>query len=452
GLQSDSSYRFERGVDIDNVDKACVRAAELIAEICGGIIEEGIIDVYPDIVAPKQVKLRYERVSKIIGLNFTAQEIKNLLERLNFVTVSETDEELIVKVPSYRVDIEQEIDLIEEVARLYNYDNIESDFSSNINFGLSKMLPELSCPSERNQIRNYMSSRGFTEILTQNQTDPKSVQTMQIEPVRITNPLGEELSLLRTSLIPSVLKVISHNIRNGTSDLKLFEVGKCFAKNDSPDNFIKGISEYENLIVALTGLESPLQWSSSNRAFDFYDIKGICEDLIGQLNLKNIKFNTLTEHPVVSKNSMSINFKKQQIGIFGELRKNLAKQYDIEQAVFIFVLNLSQVYKLPKSVTQYTPVSHYPAITRDLAFILSSDISAGDVASTVINTGGELLRKAVLFDVYKDEKLGGDRKSLAFGLTFRAQDRTLKETEIENIVKNIIKKVEVEFSAQLRTN
>jgi phenylalanyl-tRNA synthetase beta chain len=451
-LQSDSSYRFERGVDIENVPRACKRAATLIAELTGGELVEGIIDVYPNTIEKKQVKIRFERARKIIGADIDNEIIKQLLLKLNFEIINEDEIGLTLGVPAYRVDISMEIDLIEEIARLYNYDNIESDFSSQINFGLQRIVKELSTPDLRNTIRRHYVNSGFTEVLTQNQTDPKSIEMTGIESVKISNPLGEELSLMRTSLINSTLKVVNHNIRNGSPDLKIFEIGKVFLKNDDVKSFIPGIKEEEHLIIALTGKNIPLQWGSQSKDFDFYDIKGIVEEFIELSAVKGLKLSQLPEHNLLSKNALSINIKRNPIGYFGEVKKSVLKHYDIDQKVFLAEINLTEIYSANVVTPYYEQISHFPAISRDLAFTLSDDIAAGDVLTEVRASGGEFLRESVLFDVYQGANLGENQKSLAFGLIFRAKDRTLKESEIEASLNVIINKIESKFSAKLRKN
>lgn len=451
-LQSDSSYRFERGVDYDNISKACERAATLIAELSGGILVEGLIDNYPNHIDNKYVNLRYERARKIIGTDISNEIILDLMNKLNFKIINSDNLSLMLQVPSYRVDILEEIDLIEEIARLYNYDNIKSNFSSQINFGIQRIVKELTSPDFRGTLRHHYVHNGYTEILTQNQTDPKSIEVFGVESIRISNPLGEELSQLRTSLINSSLKVVSHNLRNGSSDLKLFEIGKVFNKSDDKDNFIDGIKETENLVLVLTGNNLPVQWGSKPTLFDFYDIKGEVELFIELSKVNGLKIKELKEHSILSPNSLAVIFKKKIIGVFGEVKKSILKHYDIEQKVFLAEISLSEIYKSDKNKISYQAISHYPSINRDLAFLVANDVSSGLVLNEINSSGGEYLENLILFDVYQGSNLGDSHKSLAFSLTFRANDRTLKESEIETALNNVISSVENKFNASLRKN
>jgi phenylalanyl-tRNA synthetase beta chain len=451
-LQSDSSYRFERGVDYENVSKACQRAANLISELTGGEIVDGIIDVYPNPIPKKIIELRFDRARKIIGSNIDNLTIISLLSSLNFDIIEKSDNKISLSVPTYRVDISLEIDLIEEIARLFNYDNIESEFSSQINFGVQNTKKDLKSPELRNKIRHYLVNKGFTETITQNQIDPKSIELVGLEAVKISNPLGEELSYMRTSLMNSVLKVVNHNIRNGSPNLQIFEIGKIFNSNKNSDSFISGIKENEFLILCLTGNNTPIQWNNTTRNFDFYDIKGQIESALEKIGLKNYMFSVLNGHNLLSKNSLIITYKKKEIGCFGEVKKTILKYYDIDQPVFLAEINLSELYKTEIKSPGYEQISHFPSINRDLAFVLAKEFPAGDVLNSIKESGGEFLENVVLFDVFEGENLGNGLKSLAFSLAFRAKDRTLKENEIEFALNNIINKIENKFSANLRKN
>lgn len=450
-LQSDSSYRFERGVDFDNIDSSCCRAAELIAQLTGGEVCDGIIDIYPKKIEKALVTVRFGRARKIIGIYISDEQILAIIKSLNFEIIESEDDFVKILAPSYRVDISQEIDVIEEIARLYNYDNIKSDFTSRIDFGLQQIKEELTAPEYRNSFRNFFVNKGFAEILTQNQTDPKSIELLGDDAVKLSNPLGEDLSLMRTSLLNSALKVVSHNIRNGSNSLKIFEIGKTFKKTDRKDSFIPGILESENLLIANTGSTLPMQWATTSRNYDFYDLKGFVELFINTYGNENIKFDFKAEHPLFTKNSIGISYKKNRIGHFGEVKKTVLKHYDIEQNVFAAELELAIFYKLAKDNKSYNPISHFPAVQRDLAFLLDHQVSAGDVLNVIRQVNQTLLKEITLFDVYKGNNLEPNSKSLAFSLTFRAQDRTLKENEIDMIINDIISKVETSFSAKLRT-
>jgi len=452
GIQSDASYRFERGVDIENIIGALNRASGLIAELTGGTIDKGIIDVYPEPVEKQKIKLRYQRANDIIGIEISSNEIKDMLRRLRFDILSEDMESCLVEVPYSRVDVCLEIDLIEEIARLYNYDNIEPDYSISVSLAGENINPELTIPSLRDNISDYFVKRGFNEIITQNMLDPKTASLFNEPLVKIANPLGEELSILRPSLVPSMLKTIERNIRLGNSDLKLFEIGSTFHKvGDSFKSFIKNHFEKDELIVALTGRTEPIQWGLNERESDFYDIKGIAEELFSFVKMNNFEFiKNENEFLIFDKNSMLIKSDGEIIGSIGEVSKENLKYFDIEKPVYLLLINLNMVYSYEPSVTKYRGVSPYPSMIRDLAFIMNSNIESETVQNEIVSNGGSLLKSVILFDVYEGKSIEKGKKSLAYSLTFSSEERTLKDDEIEEILSKIVAGVEVRFDAQLR--
>ncbi len=451
-IQSDASYRFERGVDIDNITYALNRASQLIAELTGGIIDKGIIDVYPNPKEKLVLKLRYKRANDIIGINISSDDMVDMLKKLRFEPIEITNEFVSVEVPFSRVDVSMEIDLIEEIARLYNYDNIDADYSVSVSLSESKVPDKLALPELRPKISDYFIKRGFKQIITQNMIDPGSAKIFDDDYIKIANPLGEELSVMRPSIVPSILKTIEKNIRLGNNDLSLFEIGRSFHYNANlEDTFIKGYLEREELIIALVGNRSPVQWNKKDNANDFYDIKGIIEDFIDYFRFKGIKLKISTiDNPVFSKNSMTILNKKEIIGDFGEVDTELLKKFNIESKVYIANLDLSKLYKIDIEKAYYSPVSPFPKITRDLGFVLDKTTSAQSVQSEINSKGGKLLNSTSIFDVFEGKSLGEGKKSLAFSLNFSSTERTLTDEEVNLTLDKIISAVEKKFNAHLR--
>lgn len=451
GIQSEASYRFERGVDVENIISALDRAATLIAEFTGGKIDKGYIDTYPERIERKRVTMRFNRARKLIGIELSDDEMVNMLNNLKFNTQRRDEGSITVKVPYWRVDVDYEVDLIEEIARMYNYDNIEPKFSTYLNFA-GKSLPEnLSVPKLREEIRRFFVPKGINEIITYNLTDPKITKIFTDDPVRIANPLGEELSVLRYSMVPSILKVIQHNIRFGTHNLNLFEIGKTFQKDNNKDSFIEGYIEKEWLVVALTGTKRPNNWSEKADEVDFYDIKGITEELFAYLRFDGFVFEpNQTEQPVFSKNSLNVLDKKDQIGSVGEIKHDLLKKFDIEQKVFIMLIDLNELYKIKRPNPKYSPVAPYPSVLRDLGFVVDKNTNAKDIQDTISNKGGKLLKYVQVFDVYEGNSIENGKKSIAFSLSYSSPKRTLVEKEVDDSIKKIIKAVTNKFNATLR--
>jgi phenylalanyl-tRNA synthetase beta chain len=453
GLQSESSYRFERGVDFDNIIYASNRAAKLITEICGGTIESGIVDVYPEEIKNQTVTLRYGRVNDIIGTGLSPEQIDEILTALNFSIVAKAEDgsSAAFSVPTYRVDISLEIDLIEEIARMHNYDNIIPDFSVSIDSSGMGVASELSISPIRSDIREFLVANGFNEILTQNQTDPKSASLFTDSPITISNPLGEELSIMRPSLFPAMLRTIERNNRLGNFDMRLFESGKTFNPVENQQTFIAGILERQELLIAVTGNSAPMQWTSKDRNVDFYDIRGIAENLLTAIKIKRFKLIPVTNaNPVFSSNTVEIWASQTMLGYCGEIKPSLLKQFDVQQAVYAVEINLDKLYKVERREWSYTKVSPFPKMVRDLAFVLDDNISAAEILGDMQRVAGQLAKSCDVFDVYKGKGIPDGKKSMAFSISYSSTERTLTDSEVEESVNKVIKHIEEKFKGELR--
>ncbi|MEI6089821.1 MAG: phenylalanine--tRNA ligase subunit beta [bacterium] len=455
GILSDASYRYERGVNPEGLIPAADRAAQLFVEICGGKIAEGIIDVYPDKIERQQVKLRYARAAKILGFELSNEEIKSIMSRLGFVVLSENEKELLYEVSPYRVDVKAEIDLIEELARLYNYDKIEPQYYSPVDYAGSVIVDELAISPLKQKIADYMAMSGYKEIVTQHLIDPKSASLYTTDLVELANPLNEEMAVMRPTVIPSMMKIISHNQRMGNHDLQLFEIGKVFRKSHpKEETFISGYKEMEKLIIIISGSASPKQWSGKPRPVDFYDIKGSVEGLLKFFNLNDkLKFKEFPESkPGFSKNILAIYNKKQYVGVLGEVDKKIKAQYDIKLPVYMAVIDMEPFYSSVFGQNKFKAVSPYPTSQRDLAFEVAHETAAGDIYKEIVQSAGNLLTDLVVFDVYEGKGISEGMKSVAYALTYGALDRTLKDSEVDNSINNIVKSVEKRFNARLRSS
>lgn len=452
GISSDSSYRFERGADIENVPYALNRAAALIAELSGGTIAAGVLDAYPAPVQPIELQLRPARAVAIIGVEIARTEMRSLLERLGFVLVSETEEAFTVRVPTYRVDITQEIDLIEEIARLYNYNNISPSLSGSIVFAADSVPAELTVLPHRVQLQAFLPSAGFHEILTQNMADPASAALFTENPVRLLNPLGEELSVLRPSLMPSMLRVMERNMRFGVTNLRLFETGKIFrhaAQGDQPR--VATMVEEEELLVGLSGKTAEPHWSGGERDVDFYDIKGVLESILAELRIDGIRLLPIdTDHPVLSRNTIAVTARGSAIGYAGEVAPSIRKRYDIAQPVYLLSLSLTALHSLKSKAATYAPVSPYPTVKRDLAFVVQKNVDAAKVQSAIAKNAGKYLQSVRVFDVFQGGALGEDNKSIAFSLAFNSPEKTLLDSEIDTQIQTIVQAVEKSTGGTLR--
>ncbi len=452
GLMSESSYRFERGTDIDNLPWALDRAASLMAELGGGEVAKGMIDVYPQKQEKNTIRVNAEKANRIIGSNIPMAEMISMLKSILFDIVEEGDGYFVVEPPSFRVDQELEIDVIEEIVRLYNYDNLEPDYTSNIDFSGTGVHEDLSVPPLKHTIRDYFVNRGFREILTQNMLDPGSAAMFTDNPVYIANPLGEELSIMRPSMIPSVLMTVERNLRFGNSSMALFEIGKVFGRIPSGEkSFIPGFKEEELLVVTACGRQFPQQWDIPDKAVDYYTIKGIFEDFCKFLKCDFLKLKPVNgNHPAFSKNTLAIVYKKDVIGYIGGIDPKALKQFSIESPVYMMELKLQELYSYPWANPRYKPVAPFPGSSRDLAFLLDTAVEAEVVRKAIAAAGGELLRKVDVFDVYTGKNIPEGKKSIAYKLIYSSDEKTLTDQEIEESVRKIVNSIETGFNAELR--
>jgi phenylalanyl-tRNA synthetase beta chain len=466
GITSDAAYRFERGVDMETVIFAADRAAELIQRVAGGIITSGVVDIYPTSHPEKQAIVRFARTTMLIGKEITQAEVSGLLVRLGFVILHQDDNALTVRIPTYRVDIETETDIIEEIARLHGYDNIAPALVSRVNLSGEQTPKQYEPLPFITELSEFFRANGFVDIVTQTMIDPKSATLFTAQPVRIANPLGDELSCLRPSLVPSVLRVIERNYRYGQKNLRLFESGVTFHSIEAADgsftepSFIGGVREERHVIAALSGNAAQHKhWNGGDRAVDFYDIKGILESIVGVCGLANARIVPATDasiHAVFSANTVEMHIGGSVIGVAGEIAQTTLKAFDIETAVFACVVNMSALANVQQRTRRYAAVSAFPTVARDLAFVLDTSVEAGFVRETILMSGGEFLRDVRVFDVFEgktaQQTLGEGKKSIAFALEFNSTGRTLEETDIEASIKAVVVNVTAKCGASLRGN
>ncbi|MGB9771559.1 MAG: phenylalanine--tRNA ligase subunit beta [Candidatus Kapaibacteriota bacterium] len=452
GLTSESSYRFERGVDYGNVVFALNRAASLIALIGNGELISGHYDVCTKQLPKKYVSFRFDRARSVIGAEISNETMLNYLVNLGFKISEQKLGKVIFEVPSYRFDVEQEIDLIEEVARFFGYDSIPEDRSFTVTYSGDSSKTPLDIPQARQEVKNYFISRGFVEILTQNLYSPKKTSLFNNEEyIELENPLGEEYSIMRPSIIPSLLEVIKFNINIGRKDLRLFEVGKEFHKNPASKKFIDGIEEREILAIGLTGLAYPLQWGLNNRQVDFYDLKGTVEHFLQSFKIESYKIDyDRVADEVFGPEHATIKINSKKIGEFGIVSQKVNKLFDIEEEVFVCYINLEEIYSKKKKLAVYRKVSQFPVVRRDLAFVVDDTLEVGKLFETIESSAGKYLRDIVLFDVFKGKNIGEGRKNVAFALFFNSDERTLKDDEIQEWINNVVNRVKSDFGGELR--
>lgn len=446
GLSTDASFRFERGTDYNIVVWAARRAAQLIKELAGGEILSGEIDAYPQVIPVRSTSVRFDRITKILGYSISVEEIKSILINLGFEIKNIDQEKLTVEIPSYRHDIEREIDIIEEVARVYGYEKIPD--IKNISVTLE---PKIDQASFNDNVRNTLTSMGFFEIIT-NSLLNEEIAVKFGNPIKMLNPQSSEMSHLRPSLIPGMLQSISNNLKVSERNLKFFEIGKTFEKKHEGEiQSFDDFTETDCLIIGMSGYSIQTEWFDKDKQYDFYDLKGVVESFVSRL-FTNIVYNLNECENDNYDLCSSISLLKNEIGIGGKVKEDLLKLFDINQDVYSFIINLDKLREIRSSEKVFTELLKFPKVYRDVAFILDKTIKSDKVIEIIKEAGSNLLHQIKLFDIFQSDSLGEGKKSLAFQLEFYNKERTLTENEIEKDFRNIIKAVEKNFSAQLRGN
>jgi len=450
GMHTEASHRFERGSDIEGLIIALNRTAQLIQQLGGGEICSGIVDTYP---APKEkavVNLRPQRANSILGTDLKAEEIQKYLQSIEFQVDSDGNN-LKVTVPTFRPDVYREIDLIEEIARLYGYENIPVTMPAS-------EIPPISEPEHltmskrdfRNRLRNTLNACGLMEVLNYSFHGSDAFDKLRLEEdskyqnaLRLRNPLSENQSVIRTTLLSVLFENIAYNINRRTTDICIFEIGRVFhpkAENKQPD-------EPEFISGAITGLLNAQTWNQPTRTVDFFDVKGIVESILEELAICDYQLNPTSLPPFQSGRSAELIINGVSIGIFGEIRRDVLESYDIDQDVYMFELNFNELMSYSMMRTfQSLPI--FPSVYRDMALVLPYDVSVSQV-NELIKTGS-LVKNVNLFDVYKGKQIPDHKKSLAFSIEYYSPDRTLTDEEVDTVNQKIVSMLAEKFGAELR--
>ncbi len=448
GLSTDASYRFERGTDPSNTIYAAERTANLIAELAGGEIVEGVLDVYPKKIKENKIKLRYSRIEKILGYVVPKRSIISILRKLGIKIVSEIKEGINVTVPTYRPDIEREIDIIEEIARIYGYDEIPTVSKISITLG-----EKTDASSFADKIREAANALGFYEMIN-NPLQSEKLASISGNPISLKNPLSLDMQCLRTSLLTGALNVVSQNIKYGERDLLLFEIGDAFNKKDVVEiKEFKDFTENQKVMILLTGNILKNEWNQDKRTSDIYTLKGLLKSFERKILLDNV-LNDSYYHSEDTEFDLQITKKygKTIIGQGGRVKNDVLKQFDIDQEVYCFEFDLSELRKINIKDRTYSEPLRFPKVIRDFAFTFDNSVQFGEVEKFILSEGSAILKSINLFDLFEDESLGEDKKSLAFTLEFYSYERTLTEDEVEKEFNKLIMAVTNKFKAKLRGN
>lgn len=453
GLNTDASFRFERGTDPNIVIYALKRAALLIKELAGGKITSDIIDIYPSPVKDFEVEVKYEHIDRLIGKAIGKENIKKILSALEIKIVHESETTLLLHVPPYRVDVRREADVIEDILRIYGFNNIEVPSKVNSTLSYSEKPDDYRL---KNVIADLLTGNGFNEIMNNSLTKAsyfEGLETYKPEnTVMLYNPLSSDLNAMRQSLLFGGLETIAYNINRKNNSLKLYEFGKSytFHKKEGEDH-LKQYREENHLALFLTGNKTTASWNTKEARSDFFTLKAYAEMVLTRLGFKidmlNVEENTqdiLREGLVYTQNG-------KHLLSLGTVNPKLRKNFDIDQEVYYADFSWENLLKALKNhTTTFVPLPKYPSVKRDLALLLDKKISFKEVKELALRTEKTLLKTVTLFDVYEGEKLGAGKKSYAVSFTLQDDEKTLTDKQIEKIMNKLIGSYKHQLGAEIR--
>lgn len=446
GLSTDASQRFERGVDIEMSVYAVNRAAQLLQEVAGAEVLAGTIDVVPKRKKPLTVSVRVTRTNAVLGTSLSKKEIINHLRLLNLAPVSSTKDAITFRIPTFRYDLVEEIDLIEEVARVHGYDNIETKTRTTVDFS-----KPLKIWTKEDELRRAMIGSGFHEVLTYSLQDRSHAAIGGGLPVDVLNPVSTEATTLRTSLVPGALSVVQHNRAHGRPDLRLFEIGNVFSRREGGSlEDLSGYEEESRILMLMTGNFLPQQYGTEHRRVDLLDLRGEAEAILSKFCLDKYRFISYDSASALIESALAVEINGSYAGFLGKVEKSTAQRFDIEDAVFVCELKLDVLERGWISEKKLTPLPRFPSVHRDLAFVVDMSTEQESVARTIREAGGTLLSDLVLFDVFTGDQVGAGKKSLAYSLELQPLDRTLTDREIDAEIARIVTRVESACRAKLR--
>ena len=453
GLNTDASFRFERGTDPNIVIYALKRAALLIKELGGGKITSEIIDVYPAPVQDFEVEVKYAHIDRLIGKQIGKERIKKILHSLEIKIVKETGEGLLLQVPPYRVDVRREADVIEDILRIYGFNNIEVPAKVNSTLSYSEKPDDFRL---KNIIADLLAANGFNEIMNNSLTKASYFENLETykpeNTVMIFNPLSSDLNAMRQTLLFGGLESIAYNINRKSSNLRLFEFGKAytFHQKDGEDH-LKQYREEDKLSLFITGNKTVQSWNSREEKTDFFNLKAYCEMILARLGLKPDSLSVSACEEDIYREGLTYSQNGKPIVTMGMLSSKVLKTTDIEQDVYYAEFSWENILKTVKNHTiGYVPMPKFPAVKRDLALLLDKKVTFKEVRDLALRTEKSLLKSVSLFDVYEGEKLGEGKKSYAVSFTIQDDEKTLTDKQIDRIMNKLMGTYKHQLGAEIR--
>ncbi len=450
GLHTESSHRFERGADFDMIPRALDRAASLIVETAGGAVAPELIDVCPVVLEPRQVPIALQRCNDLLGLDLATSQVASYLASIGLEPLDDQADPLMVKVPLFRPDIEREVDLIEEVARLHGYDQIP------VTMPKGEAVTHLP-PAQLGRVtalREALAIGGCSEVINYSFVHPNvndrialASDDLRRDMVQILNPLTEDQSVMRTSLIPSMLDTVARNLAYRSRDLRLFELRPVF--HPAPGEELP--KENLRLAVALTGRRHPEGWAQGNEAVDFFDAKGLVESLFQRLRIDRLTWDaTASETFYHPGKSCTVYSGKARLGTLGEVHPRVLSRFEIDVPLFVVDLDLEAVFALARDFDPFVAPSRFPDVFRDSAFLIDEQVAVAEVFDVLGRTKGKDVEEVVLFDLYRGKGVPEGKKSLAVRVRYRSSDRTLTDEEISKTHGRLVKALIDKLGAEIR--
>ena len=457
GLSTDSSFRFERGIDPNGTIYALKEAAILVKELAGGEIASDIKDNYPAPIADFAVELSYEYVNSLVGKVIPAETIKSIVTSLEMKIVAETAEGLSLSVPAYRVDVQRPCDVVEDILRIYGYNNVE--IPTSLKSSLNVEGEEDKSVKLQNLVSEQLIGCGFNEILNNSLTAASyydGLETYKPENlVRIMNPLSNDLNVMRASLLFGGLECIQHNANRKNADLRFFEFGNCYhfnAEKKNPEKVLAAYSEELHLGLWLTGKYISNSWAHPDMNSSVYELKAYVLNIFSRLgvNLGAMVFGNLSDD--IYSVAISIHTRGGKlVATFGVLSKKLQKAFDIDNEVYYADINWKELMKAikGKKVT-YTEISKFPAVKRDLALLIDKKVQFAEIEKIAYETDKKLLKSVELFDVYEGKNLEAGKKSYAVSFVLQDENATLNDKQIDKLMQKLIANLQNKLDAKLR--
>ncbi len=450
GISTDSSYRFERGVDPNNTIWAIKRAALLIKQLAGGKISSNIVDRYPNPIEPFDVTIKYSYINKLLGIDFKPEEVKEILKVLEIEIVEENDRELKLKVPTYRWDVRRPADVAEEIIRIYGFNNVPLPAVIKSVHQKHDLDPEMPI----NIVSDYLSSLGFNEIMNTSLQAEKYYEGLKVfktdNLVRLLNPLSSDVAVMRQTLLFGGLESIIRNLNRKNLDLKFYEFGNVYFYSPDAKDFDNRYSESARLAIWLTGLREKPNWLTAAKKSDFYLLKTYVDNVLKRLNYKSTDFEVKESENELFNYALEYVLDGKTAVVFGEVANKILRNFEIEQPVYFAEFDWNLLLANQNREIKFEQLPKYPSVKRDLALLLDENVRYKQIVDLAYKVEKKLIEEINIFDVYKGKNIPQGKKSYAISIILRDKNKTLTDKQVDKVMKKLISAFEKELGAQLR--